>query len=60
VRREIVRTAREAERLGFAGSPTILVDGIDPFADPGASTGLACRIEVVPSVDEIERAIAEV
>ncbi|MGZ3100661.1 hypothetical protein [Streptomyces sp. H72] len=25
----------EAERLGFTGSPAILVDGQDPFTEPG-------------------------
>jgi len=39
-----VETLEEAERLGFTGSPTILVDGIDPFAQPGASAALACRL----------------
>jgi hypothetical protein len=41
---EQVTTAEEAEALGFRGSPTILVDGADPFADPDAPTGLTCRI----------------
>lgn len=31
-------------RLGFSGSPTILVDGQDPFADQDAPIGLACRL----------------
>ena len=34
----------EAERLGFRGSPTILVNGRDRFAAPGDPAGLACRI----------------
>lgn len=29
---------------GFAGSPTVLVDGIDPFADRASTVGLTCRI----------------
>ena len=29
---ERVETAEDAERLRFVGSPTILVDGRDPFA----------------------------
>lgn len=28
----------------FLGSPTILVDGVDPFAPPGAVASLACRL----------------
>lgn len=42
VEREIVDEA-DAARLGFAGSPTVRVDGVDlfPTADP---PGLTCRI----------------
>lgn len=29
---------------GFRGSPTVLVDGVDPFADDNAPVGLACRL----------------
>lgn len=41
---ERVETAKDAARLGFVGSPTMLVDGIDPFATGDAATGLACRL----------------
>ena len=34
----------EAERIGFRGSPTILVDGVDPFFDEEVAVGLACRL----------------
>jgi hypothetical protein len=44
----VVATAEEATRIGFIGSPTILVDGEDPFAVPGARPGLACRIYSSP------------
>ena len=44
-----VETHEQAAQLGFTGSPSILVDGIDPFAAPGSSAGLACR--VYPSPD---------
>jgi hypothetical protein len=46
--RELVSTPEEAERLRFRGSPTILVDGEDPFADPSAPVGLACRLFETP------------
>jgi hypothetical protein len=36
-------SADEAGRLGFRGSPTILVDGRDHFARPAGQAGLACR-----------------
>jgi hypothetical protein len=41
---ERVETRGEAERLDFRGSPTVLVDGADPFAEDGTPVGLACRV----------------
>lgn len=32
-----------AERVGFTGSPTVRIDGMDPFAEPGCPPGLSCR-----------------
>ncbi|WP_242361051.1 thioredoxin family protein [Anaeromyxobacter sp. SG17] len=36
-----VRTLEDAERLGFRGSPTVLVDGVDvdPQTPPGVGVG---------------------
>jgi hypothetical protein len=48
VRRRLVTTPEEAEGVGFHGSPTILVDGRDPFAVGGEPTGLSCRIYETP------------
>jgi hypothetical protein len=45
---QLVETAEEAQRLGFAGSPTILVDGFDPFAEPDQPIGLSCRVYRTP------------
>jgi hypothetical protein len=39
-----VETPEEAAELSFHGSPTVLVDGVDPFAGPSAAVGLACRL----------------
>jgi hypothetical protein len=39
-----VETADEAEQVGFRGSPTILRDGRDPFAEGTEPVGLSCRI----------------
>lgn len=39
----LVHTPAEAERLGFLGSPSIQVDGVDVFAEPGSQVGLSCR-----------------
>jgi hypothetical protein len=41
-----VETVEEAERIGFRGSPTVLIDGRDPFATGDEPTGLACRVYV--------------
>jgi hypothetical protein len=46
--RQLVETFDQAEQVGFHGSPSILVDGSDPFADPDAGVGLACRIYQTP------------
>lgn len=43
-----VATAKEAERLGFTGSPTILIDEQDPFTTGSEQVGLACRIYATP------------
>ena len=43
-----VTTPEQAERLGFRGSPTVLVDGRDPFADDDAPVGLSCRVFPTP------------
>jgi hypothetical protein len=39
-----VADEREAAQAGMAGSPTLLIDGTDPFAAPGQAPGLACRL----------------
>jgi len=48
VKRHLVETLEEAERVGFHGSPSILVDGVDVFADPEAGVGLSCRVYRTP------------
>ena len=44
----LVTTTEAAERLSFRGSPTILIDGIDPFAAGDEPIGLSCRIYLTP------------
>ena len=46
---EKVASPGDAERLRFAGSPTILIDGSDPFAEEGAPFGFWCRLYVTPN-----------
>lgn len=41
---EKIESHERAEEVGFRGSPTILISGRDPFADPDAPVGLTCRI----------------
>ena len=38
----------QAAQWGLHGSPSVLVDGQDPFAEPGAAVGLACRLYRTP------------
>jgi hypothetical protein len=47
--RVLVSTPEEAIRLGFTGSPTIRVDGVDPFAMRDAQVGFACRMYETPA-----------
>ena len=44
----LVESPEDAERLGFIGSPTILVDGRDPFARGTEQAALACRVFTTP------------
>lgn len=60
----MVTDQEEAVRLGFAGSPTIWIDGRDPFAEPRSTPVLSCRmyrtthgLEGVPELDELRRAL---
>lgn len=43
-----VETAEQADELKFLGSPTIRVDGADPFASGSEPVGLACRVYATP------------
>ena len=60
----VVQSQREAEQRRFSGSPTILIDGHDPFAEPGAQPRLACRLYAtstgrtgVPDADALRAAL---
>lgn len=43
-----ISTAADADAAGFHGSPTILIDGRDPFASGDRPTGIACRTYQTP------------
>jgi len=40
IRRTVVTSPQQAADLGFAGSPTFLINGVDPFAGTDRNTGL--------------------
>ena len=45
----VVDTPEDAQVVGFHGSPSIHIDGVDPFADLNAPVGLSCRIYRTPA-----------
>lgn len=40
---QLIDTVEAAERVGFHGSPTVLINGVDAFGDASTPVGLACR-----------------
>jgi len=44
VEERVIADHGEAVAVGMTGSPTLLVDGSDPFAVPGASASMSCRL----------------
>ena len=44
VHRREIADEREAAAAGMHGSPTLLIDGVDPFAAPGQPPSLSCRL----------------
>jgi hypothetical protein len=67
VSHQVIEEEQEAARLGMHGSPTILADGTDPFADPGQPATVSCRlyrdsdgrIDGTPSVSQLREVIGE-
>ncbi|MEU0352734.1 alkylmercury lyase family protein [Streptomyces sp. NPDC006237] len=59
-----VREEAEAARWGMTGSPTVLLDGVDPFAVAGAPASVSCRLYRdeearpggAPSIEALRRA----
>jgi hypothetical protein len=61
-----VDSPERATQTQFRGSPTVWLDGIDPFLDVDAPIGLSCRIYLTaagyqgtPPVEELRSAIAQ-
>ena len=67
VRRREVSDEREAAEAGMHGSPTLLIDAVDPFAVPGQVPSLSCRLyrdasghtEGAPPVDTLRRVLRQ-
>ena len=64
VREQEIRSGEEAERLGMRGSPTILIDGRDPFVETADPTALSCRlyrsdvgVSGAPTVEQLVEAL---
>ncbi|MCY0950668.1 thioredoxin family protein [Streptomyces sp. H27-S2] len=65
VRVHVITTDAEAARFGMHGSPTLLANGMDPFAAAGVGTSVSCRIyggadgrrEGAPSVEQLREVL---
>lgn len=44
IREQEIHSSEEAERRGLLGSPTILIDGRDPFAAGAGPAAMSCRL----------------
>ena len=44
VSHEMISSEADAASWGMRGSPTLLIDGVDPFAEPGQPPGMSCRL----------------
>ena len=62
----VVSSDEQAQALDFVGSPTVLINGEDPFrSDEARAFGLTCRVYLSatglvgsPSIDEFVAAIS--
>ncbi len=45
---QLIETPEAAERAHFRGSPTVLIEGHDPFAEEDQAFGLSCRVYQTP------------
>jgi hypothetical protein len=65
ITRRVLDNQAAASEAGMTGSPTLLVDGDDPFAEPGLVPSVSCRlypadgggVDRAPSVDAIRAAL---
>jgi hypothetical protein len=62
----VIRDQSEAAARGMTGSPTLLVDGVDPFAVAGLAPSVSCRLYLdehgvssgAPTVAQLRAALA--
>ena len=67
IRRRQIADEQEAVQAGMHGSPTLLIDGTDPFAAPGQPPSLSCRFyrdttgltEGAPSVETLRQVLQQ-
>jgi hypothetical protein len=65
--RRLITDAAQAARWGMHGSPTLLINGLDPFAGPSVGPALACRmypgengrLEGAPSIACLRRVLEQ-
>jgi len=62
---QVISDEGEAAQWGMHGSPTLLIDGVDPFAGPEQPPSMSCRLyrddngqlSGTPSVSQLRQAI---
>lgn len=67
VSHQVISDEGEAVRWGMHGSPTLLIDGADPFAEPGQPPSMSCRLyrddggqlSGAPSLGQLRQAIEQ-
>ncbi len=66
MRRRVIADEQDAAQAGMHGSPTLLIDGVDPFAAAEEAPSLSCRLyrdaagrpDRAPSVEALRQALA--
>src|SRR2546427_4302310 len=67
VSHQVISDEGAAAQYGMHGSPTLLIDGADPFAEPGQPPSMSCRLHRdengqlsgAPSVGQLRQAIGQ-
>jgi predicted DsbA family dithiol-disulfide isomerase len=67
VEHRVIHDERDAARWGMTGSPTLLVNGADPFTAPDQSPAISCRLYTdetgrvtgAPSIAQLRHVLAD-